>query len=252
MELGGHEAQIAKGTDLQREAEAVVVAPLSSDQDPVAFGEREIPDQVLGRDLGGEPPEPFPLGVSQEAAGHPSLALGEVAVERGPADPERPADVVDGVRLVVVQREGLGLLLRVQLPRPAALLSAGPGRVEPGPGPLADDVPLELGQGGEDVEDQLAAAGRRVDALLEAPEADLPFLELPDGLDEVPDAAAQAVELPDDEGVPLPEVCEGLIEPRPLGTCTAGLVREDLLATGAVQGVGLEIEASARAVETRA
>jgi hypothetical protein len=38
-------------------------------------------------------------------------------------------------------------------------------------------------------------------------------------------------------------VCEGLIEPRPLGTCTTGLVPEELLATGAIQGVGLEIEA---------
>src|SRR5262249_24013926 len=152
--------------------------------------------------------------------------LGQVTVEGGPADPERPADVGDGVRLIVVQGTGLGLLLRVQLPRSAALLSAGPGRVEPGPGPLADDVALELGQGGEDVEDQLPTAGRRVDALLEAPEADLPFLELPDGLDEVPEAAAQAVELPDHEGVPLPEVGEGLIEPRPRGTCTTGLVGE--------------------------
>src|SRR5512135_2267773 len=169
--------------------------------------------------------------------------LGQVTVEGGPADPERPADVGDGVRLVVVQREGLGLLLRVQLPRSAALLPAGPGRVEPGPGPLADEVPLELGQGREDVEDQLPAAGRRVDTLLEASEADLPFLELPHGLDQVPDAATQAVELPDHEGVPLPEVCEGLIEPRPRGTCTTGLVREEPLATGALQGISLEIEA---------
>src|SRR5208337_854721 len=122
-------------------------------------------------------------------------------------------------------------------------LPAGPGRLEPGPGPLADDVPLELGQGGEDVEDQLPAAGGRVDALLEASEADLPFLEMSHGLDEVPDAAAQAVELPDDEGVTLPEVCEGLIESRPCGTGTTGLVGEEPLAAGAIQGVGLEIEA---------
>ena len=59
----------------------------------------------------------------------------------------------------------------------------------------------------------------------------------------MPDAATQAVELPDDEGIPLPEVCEGLIEPRPLGTCAADLVCEELLATGALQGVGLEVEA---------
>jgi hypothetical protein len=112
----------------------------------------------------------------------------------------------------------------------------------PALGPLADDVPLELGQGREDVEDQFPAAGRRIDTFLEAPEADSPFLELPHSLDEVPDATAQAVELPDHECVPLPEVREGLIEPRPLGTGTAGLIREELLATGAIQGVGLEVE----------
>jgi hypothetical protein len=105
-----------------------------------------------------------------------------------------------------------------------------------------DDVPLELGQGREDVEDQLPATGRRIDTFLEASEADFPFLELPDGFDQVPDAAAQAVELPDHEGVTLPEVREGLIEPRPLGTSATGPVREELLATGAIQGVGLEIE----------
>ena len=92
------------------------------------------------------------------------------------------------------------------------------------------------------MEDQLAAAGRRVDALLEAPEADLPFLELSHGLDQVPDAATQAVELPDDEGIPLPEVCEGLIEPRPRGTGTTGLVREELLAPRSRERVGLQIE----------
>jgi hypothetical protein len=44
-------------------------------------------------------------------------------------------------------------------------------------------------------------------------------------------------------GAQLPEVGEGLIESRPRGPCTTGLVREELLATGALQGVGLEIEA---------
>src|SRR5512143_656753 len=117
--------------------------------------------------------------------------LGQVTVEGGPPDPERPADVGDGVRLVVVQHEGLGLLLRVQLPRSAALLPAGPGRVEPGPGPLADDVPLELGQGREDVEDQLPAAGRRVDALLEAAKADAPAAEFGEGFDQVAERPAE-------------------------------------------------------------
>ena len=63
------------------------------------------------------------------------------AVEPAPAHPDRPADVVDGVRLGMVQREGLGPLLLVELPAPSALLAAGPGRVEPGPGPRADELP---------------------------------------------------------------------------------------------------------------
>src|SRR5207248_7586126 len=131
------------------------------------------------------------------------MAAGDTTVGSTPtpADPERPADVIDRVRFILVQREGLGPLLLIQLRRPAPFLPAGSCGVEAGPGPLADEVPLELGQGREHVEDQLPAAGRRVDALLQAPEADLPLLELPHGVDQVPNAASQAVELPTDQGI---------------------------------------------------
>jgi len=108
--------------------------------------------------------------------GHRSSALlfGQIPIERRLRDPQRPADVLDGVRWVAVEHHGVPLLLLVELPAPSALLAAGPGRVEPGPGPRADEVPLELGQGGKHVEDKLVAAGRRVDALLEAAEPALP------------------------------------------------------------------------------
>lgn len=85
----------------------------------------------------------------------------------------------------MVQDERLGPLLVVELGPPPALLAACPSRVEPGPGPLADEIPLELGQGGKHVEDQLAAAGGRVDALLEAAEADPPIPKSGERLDEV-------------------------------------------------------------------
>ena len=45
MQLVGHEAQIAEGAELQREAEPVGATPLSSHQGQVAVGEREIPDR---------------------------------------------------------------------------------------------------------------------------------------------------------------------------------------------------------------
>jgi len=52
----------------------------------------------------------------------------------------------------------------------AAVAAAGPGGGQPGGGAFADEVAFELGQGGEDVEDELAAGGGGVDRFLEAPE----------------------------------------------------------------------------------
>src|SRR5208337_3474445 len=71
----------------------------------------------------------FSLRVGEEAARHAlqprrptafpggllPLLFGKAAVQHAPADPERPADVVDGVRLIVVQDERLGPLLVVEL-----------------------------------------------------------------------------------------------------------------------------------------
>src|SRR4051812_45767091 len=85
--------------------------------------------------------------------------LGQIAIERRLREPQRPADVLDGVRRVAVERHGMPLLLVVEVSRPAALPPAGPGGGEAREGPLSDDVPLELGQGAEDVEDELAARG---------------------------------------------------------------------------------------------
>jgi hypothetical protein len=91
-----------------------------------------------------------------------------VAVDRGPADPKGRGDRGHGV-----------------LPRPIHLLSnpqlvaaqhrgaaAGPGRGQPSSGAFADELAFELGQGGEHVEDELAARGGGVDCLLEAAEPD--------------------------------------------------------------------------------
>lgn len=74
---------------------------------------------------------------------------------------------------------------------PTGLVEARPAAVR-----SRDDIAFEFGQSREHVEDQFPAAGCCVNALLKAPEADPPFLELADGLDEMPDATAQAVELP--------------------------------------------------------
>jgi hypothetical protein len=70
----------------------------------------------------------------------------------------------------------------------------GPGGGQPGGGAFADEVAFELGQGGEHVEDELAARRDGVDRLLQAPESNAAVGESGDGVDQMPQGAAEAVE----------------------------------------------------------
>ena len=67
--------------------------------------------------------------------------------------------------------------------RPAAVAAAGPSSSQPSGCAFADEVAFELGQGGEDVEDELAAGGGGVDRLLEAAEPDAAVGQAGDGVD---------------------------------------------------------------------
>ena len=66
------------------------------------------------------------------------------------------------------------------------MAAAGPSGGQPGAGPFPDEVAFEVGQGGEDVEDEFAAGGGGVDGLLEAAEPDATLSKLGDGVDQVP------------------------------------------------------------------
>jgi hypothetical protein len=65
------------------------------------------------------------------------------------------------------------------------MAAAGPGGSQPSGCPLAEEVAFELGQGGEDVEDEPAAGGGGVDRLLEAAEPNPTLGEAGDGVDQV-------------------------------------------------------------------
>jgi hypothetical protein len=56
------------------------------------------------------------------------------------------------------------------------------------------------------------------------------------------DATAEPVEPPDDQGVALPDVVEGFVQPGALCLCSACGVGEDLGAAYLLQGVLLEIK----------
>jgi len=120
---------------------------------------------------------------------------------------------------------------------PAAL---GGGR-QAGAGALADELALELRERAEDVEDELPAGARGVDRLGEEAESDLSLLEELNEVDEVAEAAAQPIELPDDDGVPRAEVVEHLRELGTIGPRTARVVDEQAGAADSAQGVDLEV-----------
>ena len=123
----------------------------------------------------------------------------------------------------------------------AALAAAGPGRGQPSGGALADEITFELGQGREHVEHKLAARGGGVDRLLEAPEPDPPVGKVGDGVDEMPEGAAEAVKFPDDQGVAGAQLIQELLEDGPVGAGAASGLGEHSIAAGALQGVDLEL-----------
>jgi hypothetical protein len=117
----------------------------------------------------------------------------------------------------------------------------GPGGGQPSGGAFADAVAFELGQCGEDVEDKLAARGGGVDRLLEAAEPDAALSQDGDGVDQMPQGAAEAVQFPDDQGVAGPQLVEELLEGGAVGAGAAGGLGEHPVAAGALEGVDLEL-----------
>src|SRR5215470_10385999 len=82
--------------------------------------------------------------------------------------------------------------------RPRARAACRPASVR-----FIANLPLELGQGPEDVEDQLAAGGRGVDVLLQAFEADPVLARVRDEDSEVCERATTPVQSPDHQGIAL-------------------------------------------------
>jgi hypothetical protein len=124
---------------------------------------------------------------------------------------------------------------------PAAVAAPGPGRSQPGASALADQVAFELGQGGKDVEDELAAGGGGVDRLLQTVKPDSPLRQAGDGVDQVTQGAAEAVELPDDQGVARAELVQDPLEDGAVGAGAAGSLGEHPIAAGSTEGVDLEL-----------
>lgn len=165
----------------------------------------------------------------------------ERPIECRPRDPERLADVLDRVRAIVVERPGhRELAWIIELARPATGPSSSPRRRQSGPCPLADQLALELGESTEDMEDEFSAAGRGVNLLGQAPEADPPLRERVHQLDQVRERPSEPVKSPDDEHVAGPQEVDRLGKLGAIGLDTADRVLIKALAAGRVKRVALE------------
>jgi hypothetical protein len=86
---------------------------------------------------------------------------------------------------------------------PPGPLALPPGRGDLVPGPLGDDLPLELRERQQHVEDEAAHRGAGVELLGDAHERHLPLLKRPHHLREVEERPAEAVDLVHDHAVDL-------------------------------------------------
>jgi hypothetical protein len=87
----------------------------------------------------------------------------------------------------------------------------------------------------------LPPGGGGVDRLLEAAESDARVGQPGDGVDQVPQGAAEAVQFPDDQGVAGPELVQHLLEGGAVGPGAAGGLGEHSIAAGGSEGVDLEL-----------
>jgi hypothetical protein len=86
----------------------------------------------------------------------------------------------------------------------SAVVPAGSGRSKSGDRALADQLALELGEGGEDAEHQLAGGGRRVDRRTlpgQHAQSDGARIEIMHDVDQVAQVAAEAIEFPNNDRV---------------------------------------------------
>ena len=108
-----------------------------------------------------------------------------IRIQRWLRDSQGLADLLHRGLSTLIELDSHLTALLVEGLRSAAISTTSSSGMEACLGPLSDQVPLELAQRGEDVEDQLAARGRGVDGLLKAAKADLLVLQVRHRLDEV-------------------------------------------------------------------
>jgi hypothetical protein len=127
-----------------------------------------------------------------------------------PGNLKPPADVRNRCLLVLVELSYHSNVLGLQRGPASSPFPSDSSCRQASLRPLPDDVPFKFRERPEDVEDQLAARGRRVDLLGERLKTDVAVIEFRDPGDEVLEGPAEPVKLPDNQGVVFPQMRERL------------------------------------------
>lgn len=114
-----------------------------------------------------------------------NAAVAQVLVERDLGDVQALGNLVDAERLLAVERfghDGRALSFFAEAPPAAAHSASGTGRGQPGVGALANELALELGQGGKQIKHEPALGRGRIDGVGERDQPHTLLLQVPDDL----------------------------------------------------------------------
>lgn len=131
----------------------------------------------------------------------------------------------------------------IQHPRPTTPPPPRSSSRETREGPFADELPLKLREGAEDVEHQLPTDATGVEILREALESDTSRVEVLDEANKVLEVPTEPIESPHYERVPLPEGRSSLVPAGSVGCGSTDAVLEHSIATGFLQRIPLELKA---------
>lgn len=125
----------------------------------------------------------------------------------------------------------------------ATMTASGTSSDKPGLGAFGDQPPLEVGQGGEDVEDEFAAGRRGVDgSVANGAEADAPSLQVVNQRHEMADGAPESVEPPDQKYVALAKSGKTCFKSLAIFLRPGCLVGEDQVLRNAMLFEGVKLE----------
>jgi hypothetical protein len=163
-------------------------------------------------------------------------------VERRATHPETLGDVADVVVAVGHERLDHHEVLFGDLDGAAAGLATGTSGLEARHRAFTDEVAFELSQAREEVEDELAGGRAGIDLLGERDEPDTASFEVVHDAHEIRQRAAEAIETPHHQSIPLAQCLESVRQLGPISVLAARVFLVDGFTAVSLECIDLEIK----------